>query len=173
MDITIRKEKKSDIKEITKVNEAAFGRDLEAKIVDMLRAADCDIISLVAEKDNKVLGHIMFSPIYIDGKIAGMGLAPLAVLPDYQKQGIGSALIKKGIEEVRKHYSLIILYGHPEYYPKFGFVPASKVGLKSQYKLPDDVPEDVFMAINFTDKIWDNKIAYLRDEFKICGFDEL
>lgn len=173
MKLIIRKEKESDIKEIFEINKSAFGRNLESKLVDMLRIADCDIISLVAEFNGKIVGHIMFSPVYIDGKVAGMGLAPLAVLPEFQKQGIGTKLINAGIEEVKKNYSLIILFGHETYYPKFGFVPASKFGLKCQYKLPEGVSEDVFMAMNFTYNKWNNKTVFLRDEFKISGFDEL
>lgn len=172
MNLIVRKEKESDIGEVYKLNKEAFSqlaisKGLEADLVNNLRKANCDIISLVAEVESKVVGHIIFSPVYINGEIAGMSLSVMAVLPDFQKQGIGSALIKAGIEEVKnKNYSLIIVLGHPEYYPRFGFIPASRYGLKSTYEIPDEV----FMALNFNDQKWDNAIIDYREEFNV--FDE-
>lgn len=87
----------------------------------------------------------------------------MAVLPDYQKQGIGSELIKQGICAVKQlGHPLIIVLGHAGYYPKFGFLPASKFGLKSTY----EAKENVFMAMTFSDLSWNNKIVHYRDEFK-------
>lgn len=168
MNINIRKEKESDIEQIFALNKLAFCQGLEAEVVDNLRKADCDIISFVAEIDNKVVGHIMFSPVTINGEIIGMGLAPLGILPDYQKQGIGTKLVETGIKEVMdKEYRLISVIGHPKYYPRFGFVKASDNGLKSQY---DDIADEAFMILNPDNKHWDNETIYYRDEFKIFGF---
>ncbi len=164
MGYIIRQEAEKDIQAVYDLNKVAFEQGLEGGLVNALRKSDADVISLVAESDGKITGHIMFSPVYIDGEVAGMGLAPMAVLPGYQKQGIGSALIDEGLKIAQnKGYSLVVVLGHPEYYPKFGFVPASKYGLKSTYEVPDEV----FMAINYNEYVWDYKTIHYRDEFKI------
>jgi putative acetyltransferase len=164
MDILIKEERASDFQQIAEINNQAFNRDVEGKLVELLRKADCEIISLVAEVNKQIVGHIMFSPVEIENKTEGMILAPIAVLPEFQKKGIGAKLIKKGAEEVKsKNYSIIILFGHPEYYPKFGFAPASRYGLKSKIEAPDEV----FMALNFSDKNWKNSLIKFRPEFDI------
>ena len=163
MKLIIRAEIFQDIDETRKINIAAFGQDAEANLVDNLRKADCETVSLVAVRDEEIVGHIMFSPVSVDNDIVGMGLAPMAVLPEFQKQGIGSLLVKEGIKQVQeKGYRLIIVLGHPEYYPKFGFEPASKYGLKSEYEVPDKV----FMALIFDKNLkFENKLIKYRPEF--------
>lgn len=169
MNINVRKEKESDISQVYDLNktafkQVAFSQGVEADLVNKLRDAACDIISLVAVLENQVVGHIIFSPVEINNEVSGMSLSTMAVLPKFQKKGIGSMLIKAGIEEVKKlKNSLIIVLGHPEYYPKFGFVAASKYGLKSKY----DVPDEVFMALSFKDIKWDNAVVKYRQEFDI------
>jgi putative acetyltransferase len=145
--VVIRQEKPEDIAAIRHVNEQAFGRPAEADLVDALRTRGKVTLSLVAVQDDRVVGHILFSPVMIEseGKVfAAVGLAPMAVLPELQRQGIGSLLVKRGLELCREAgHECVVVLGHPEYYPRFGFVPASKYGIKCEY----DVPDAVFMAI--------------------------
>jgi len=146
---TIRPEQSSDYAAAEEVNRLAFGQDAEAQLVAKLREADGHdpALSLVAVSDGQVVGHILFSPILIEtegGKVAAMALAPMAVLPDYQRQGIGSALVRKGLEACRQAgHRIVVVLGHAEYYPRFGFKPANRHGLSS----PFTVPDEVFMAM--------------------------
>ena len=146
--ITIRIEKPEDILQIRRLNEQAFETPAEANVVDALRLACPNSLSLVAADGNQVIGHILFSPAVVDfagSKIEGMGLAPMAVLPDKQRQGIGSRLVKQGLEILQKRdCPFVIVLGHPGYYPRFGFELASKHGLSSQW---DGVPDEAFMVI--------------------------
>jgi putative acetyltransferase len=149
--IVIRPETPDDVAAIRVVNERAFGQPAEANLVDALRANGKAIISLVAEQNGQVIGHLLFSPVTIESEnqiIAGVGLAPLAVLPEWQSRGIGSRLVEAGLAQCRSagHQRAVVL-GHAHYYPRFGFVPASRYGLRSEY----DVPDDVFMAIELRD----------------------
>ena len=144
----IRLELPSDLDAIRAVNRAAFGAEVEANLVDALRREASPIISLVADEDGAVIGHVMFSPVSIDGEAAGvptlMGLAPLAVLPGRQRRGVGAALVREGLAACRRRdVAAIVLVGMPEYYPRFGFAPGSLFGLRCEYEVPDDV----FMAI--------------------------
>jgi putative acetyltransferase len=118
----------------------------EADLVDALRAQATPLMSYVAELDGTIAGHILFSPVTLlsHPDLAIMGLAPMAVLPTLQRQGIGSALVRTGLDACRDMGAgAVIVLGHAEYYPRFGFVPASRFGIRSEY----DVPDDVFMAI--------------------------
>jgi putative acetyltransferase len=134
--IYIRLETPRDISRVHDINEKAFGQSLEADLVDRLRRSCPDALSLVAEEDGLILGHIMFTPVVINDrerKIRGMGLAPMAVQPVRQRQGIGSKLVVEGLEILRdRGCPYVIVLGHPEYYPKFGFEPASRYGIESQ-----------------------------------------
>jgi putative acetyltransferase len=144
--ITVRAEIVEDIPAVRQVNESAFGQPNEAALVDVLRAAAHPYISLVAEKDGQVVGHIFFSPVTIeaeneveDSASLILGLAPMAVLPEYQKQGIGSQLVREGLREcLRIGCEAVVVLGHPEYYPRFGFAPASQKGLRCEYAVPDE-----------------------------------
>lgn len=145
--VIVRDEKPEDLAAIHEVNAKAFEQAAEANLVDALRANGKVTLSLVAVQDDRVVGHILFSPVVIESEketFAAVGLAPLAVLPEYQNQGIGSRLVRAGLDECRKalHESVVVL-GHPEYYPRFGFAPASRYGIKSEY----DVRDEVFMII--------------------------
>ena len=129
--LLIRPETTADISAIHEVNKLAFdGRDAEPGLVAAIRASTSFIpeLSLVAEENNRVLGHILFSQIHIQSgqvQIPALALAPMAVLPEYQKQGIGSRLVKQGLEECRRlGHEIVIVLGHPAYYPRFGFSPA-------------------------------------------------
>jgi len=144
----IRQEKPEDVIDISALNELAFGQPQEAKIIDKLRNNCGNLLLLVAIENGKIVGHILFSPAEIEGPrgvIKGMGLAPMAVLPEMQRQGIGTQLVKKGIEELRRFQCpFIIVLGHPEYYPRFGFERALLYGVKSQW---EGIPDDVFMIL--------------------------
>ncbi len=146
--IQIREEKNSDFDSIKYVNDQAFNQPHEGNVIEKVRNTDSKILSLVAEMDNKIVGHIFFSSVEIEGHSEiknGMGLAPMAVLPEYQKQGIGKKLINEGIKVLKeKKVPFVIVLGHEHYYPKFGFEIASKYGIKCQW---DGVPDEVFMVM--------------------------
>lgn len=142
----IRAESQKDITAVDAVNRAAFETDGEARLVALLRTQATPVISLVAETDGRIVGHIMFSPVEADGAAPGavLGLAPMAVLPEYQRRGIGAELVRAGLDACRGIGArALVVLGHPEFYPRFGFVPASRFGLTSEYGVPDDV----FMAM--------------------------
>ena len=149
--ITIHREKPEDVTAIHAVNEQAFGRAAEAELVDKLRANGQATLSLVAVQGSEIVGHILFSPVTIASSeevLAAVGLAPMAVRPEFQKQGIGSQLIERGLEQCRvAGQACVVVLGHPEYYPRFGFVPASRYGIRCEY----DVPDEVFMIIELRD----------------------
>ncbi|HKR14845.1 MAG TPA: N-acetyltransferase [Pyrinomonadaceae bacterium] len=141
----IREELPADIPAIRNVNQQAFGQDQEGRIVDALRANGAALLSLVAVVDGQVVGHIMYSPASI-GEVSGAGLAPMAVLPEYQRQGIGSQLVETGNQKLKASgCPFIVVLGHAEFYPRFGFQPASNFGLKCEWPVPDNV----FMALIF------------------------
>lgn len=149
--ICIREEKPEDIEEIRKLNEKTFmqtfGPAPEASLVDRLRENCPSILSQVAVQDDQVVGHIVFSPVKIEGDrtLDGMGLGPMAVLPEFQHRGIGSRLVQAGIEILKNQGSpFIIVLGHPEYYPRFGFELASHSGIRSQW---EGVPDEAFMIL--------------------------
>src|SRR5262245_34693715 len=137
MVVSIREEQPGDVAAIRRVLEAAFPTSTEARLVDLLRVAGRLWVSLVAEADGEVVGHIGFSPIQIDGEAGeglGVGLAPVAVLPDRQRQGIGSRLIREGLAACeRAGYGFVVVLGWPEYYPRFGFTRADRRGLGNEY----------------------------------------
>ena len=165
--IKIRDEQSLDMKAIRELNTRAFGQNREADIVDRLRQTCDEVMSLVAVMQNQIVGEILFSPVKIesvDRTIWGMGLAPMAILPKYQRQGIGSELIRTGILRLkRKGCPFVIVLGHAEYYPRFGFKPASDYGIRSEW----DVPDEVFMilVLNESDIRGTAGVAMYRPEF--------
>ena len=167
MIIEIREEHPRDIKAIREVNERAFGRLQEAKLVDKLRENCGELLSLVATIREQVVGHILFSPVVIEDenrKIEGMGLAPMAVLPEYQRRGIGSALVRQGLTVLAEcGCPFIIVIGHPDYYPRFGFEPASLYSISSEW----DVPDEAFMILIFDGEVLQDVsgTAFYRPEF--------
>jgi putative acetyltransferase len=143
----IRPEKPEDVPAIRIVNERAFGGAAEADLVDALRRNGKATISLVAEDDGRVVGHILFSPVTIETserELVGVGLAPMSVIPERQNQRIGSLLVEEGLRRCREDgHRFVVVLGHPNYYPRFGFVPAGRFGIKSEY----DVADEVFMVM--------------------------
>ena len=129
---------------IRAVNEAAFGGSYEADLVDKLRSDEHALISLVAELGPSLVGHIMFSRMWINtsiGLVSAVALAPVAVHPDRQRQGIGSRLIRHGLDLLRvRDEKLVIVVGHPGYYPRFGFSAEKAKSLESPF------PREAFMV---------------------------
>lgn len=140
--LIIRPENANDVIGIRRVNEAAFERPDEANLVDALRPVARPYISLVAEIEGQIVGHVLFTPVTVESEseiFVALGLAPVAVLPDFQNQGIGSALIVRGLQVGRDAgYPLVFVLGHPGYYPRFGFETASRKGFKCLYPAPDE-----------------------------------
>jgi putative acetyltransferase len=166
--ITIRPERPDDDgSQVRRINELAFGQPAEADLVETLRRTCADALSLVAE-DEGVVGHILFTPVTVESageRVVGMGLAPMAVLPERQRTGIGSQLVTRGLEILRdRRCPFVVVVGHPEYYPRFGFEPASRHGLASQW---DGMPDAAFMAVILDPAVMAgvSGVAKYRDEF--------
>ena len=144
----IRGESAGDTREralVRALNEAAFGRADEARLVDALHAEGAVLLSLVADLDGQIAGHILFSRMWIDtggGPVPAVALAPMAVSPGLQRRGIGGQLIRRGLDELRAQGERIVLVlGHPDYYPRFGFSAAAARAIESPFR-----PE-AFMAM--------------------------
>lgn len=143
---TIRPETPADIDAITEVVTAAFGQPDEAQLVSALRADGLLAMSLVAEYDNRIVGHLAMSPVTIDGEtVNGWGLAPMSVDPSYQRRGVGMVLATEAIKQCGQHgIGFVVVLGDPVYYSRFGFEPASQHGLRY-----DDDSGEAFRAIEF------------------------
>lgn len=166
--ITIRNETNADIDPISEVTLAAFktlaiSHQTEPFIVMALRAAKVLAVSLVAELDGRLIGHVAFSPVRIsDGTPNGYGLGPVSVRPSYQRQGIGSALIQEGLSRLKKRNAAgCCVVGHPEYYGKFGFKKVAGLEL-------EEVPPEVFFVLSFDGTIPRGKVAF-HDAFAAGG----
>jgi putative acetyltransferase len=144
--VLIRAEKEKDRAAVRALNLSAFETPAEADLVDALREQAQPVISLVAEGGDAIIGHILFSPVTLHGnpELKMMGLAPMAVLTAHRSKGIGSALIRVGLEQCRQlGFGAVVVLGHPGYYPCFGFSPAVRFGIDCEY----EVPEEVFMVM--------------------------
>ena len=141
----IRAEERGDVDAVREVNRLAFGQDAEGRLVDRLRDEAYARVSLVAEVDGHIVGHILFSdlPIVAEGQvIPAVALAPMAVVPDHQRRGIGSALVRAGLAACREHgFRVAIVLGHRAFYPRFGFSSALARQIKASYSGED------FMAV--------------------------
>jgi len=163
----IRREQPQDIPEIRDVIIQAFDQEQEASVVDKLRENCNSVLSLVAFTDGKVVGHIFFSPAVIEGRhgrLVGSGLAPLAVLPEYQRKGIGTQLMQTAIARIKEGgCPYIIVIGHPEYYARFGFEQAGRFGINSEW----DVPDEAFMILILDKKAMNGitGVARYREEW--------
>jgi len=132
----IRPETADDAPAVRHVHEAAFRTSAEADLVERLRASSKAVIALVAEDEGQIVGHILFSPVTLVplAGTVGLGLAPVAVLPDHEKHGVGRRLVQNGLAECRKWGAdFVVVLGDPAYYSRFGFGPASEHELKNEY----------------------------------------
>ena len=146
---TIRLEREADWARTKIVLDSAFGGLAESELVSRVRREVDPYVALLADVDGTCVGMIMFTPVMIPGveEALTLGLAPMAVHPDFQRQGIGSKLVEAGLGQAKEMGAVAcVVLGHPGYYPKFGFAPASEFGLTSEY----DVPDGVFMARELT-----------------------
>jgi putative acetyltransferase len=137
----IRRERPEDRAAIREIHERAFGRPAEADLVDALRGTEAFLpdLSLVAGDGTRLVGHILFSRAHLETGAAVLALAPMAVLPERQRGGIGGQLIAAGLECARAtDFPLVIVLGHPEYYPRFGFTPAARYGIIAPFPVPDE-----------------------------------
>lgn len=166
--VKIRKETADDYDAVRDVNHAAFGQNTEGSIVDRIRDACDEVLSLVAEKEDEIVGHVLFSPVLIrneNSNYTGMGLGPMAVIPACQNQGIGSKLVKEGLRILKvQQVPFVVVLGHPDYYPRFGFEKASKYNLVPQW---EGIPDEAFM-VQFLDETLKGKVqgqVYYRSEF--------
>jgi putative acetyltransferase len=143
--VTIRPETASDAEAVFRVELEAFGEEMEPRLVEALRAAGRVLLSLVAEEDGRIVGHVLFTAMSIESDEASFPavcLGPLAVLPEYQRRGIGGRLLEEGLRQLRQAgHSAVFLLGHPSYYPRFGFRPAREFGVSYQDS------RDAFQAI--------------------------
>lgn len=154
----IRQETSEDHHTVYEINHLAFGQENESRLIEKIRKGETFVpeLSLVAEEDGKVIGHILFSKVKIKGKktYESLALAPMSVHPDFQKKGIGSQLITIGLQKVKElNFEHVIVLGHKDYYPKFGFQKASTWNIRC----PFEVPDEVFMAIELVEGSLKNK----------------
>jgi len=166
----IRTEKPEDLEAVRNVNIAAFGRENEANLVDRLRGIG-STFSFVAVQSDRIVGHLFFSLVAVEGKcsknLSILVLAPVAVLPNYQRQGIGTRMIREGLEECgRSGFQAVVVLGHPHFYSRFGFIPASRNSLRCEY----DVPDEAFMVLELESGALQDcsgTVKY-RSEFSLC-----
>lgn len=147
--LRVRDEQPYDREQVRTVNETAFGRPGEADLIDRLWVEGAVLASFVAEVDNQIVGHILFSRMTVEtaqGPVAAVSLAPMAVLPDRQGHQIGSRLVRHGLNELRaRGERIVIVLGHKDYYPRFGFSPDKARNLASPF------PPEVFMALELSE----------------------
>jgi putative acetyltransferase len=141
--VKFREEIPTDNDFVRRVHIEAFGRENEADLVERLRE-NSSVLSFVAVAEGEIVGHILYSPVFLDTdrekKLQLLGLAPVAILPNYQRKGIGSALSQYSLTECfDRGFDAVFVLGHPEYYPRFGFSPASRKGFSCVYPVPDEV----------------------------------
>jgi putative acetyltransferase len=142
--VSVAQEKNDDIVSIREVITAAFGQTNEAKLVEAIRNSQNFIpeLSIVATEKGNLLGHILFSPIVIDAQaqtFSALALAPLSVIPTCQRQGIGTELVQFGLSKCCElDHNLVVVLGHPSYYPRFGFQTARQFGIRAPFPVPDE-----------------------------------
>jgi putative acetyltransferase len=157
--VSIRPEQPEDFAGIQTVLTAAFFTDAEARLAEALRAAGGLTLSLVARVDSEVIAHVAFTNVSIDAQPLGLALAPLAVIPDHQRQGVGSQLMRAGLEQcVQRGFTRIFVLGDPKYYTRFDFVPAAPFGVRC----PFDAPEEAFQVLNFAPTVPSSQRGLLR-----------
>ncbi len=147
--VLFRDEQPRDRQQVRKVNEAAFGRSDEADLIDRLQLEGAVLLSVVAELDGQIIGHILFSRMTVEtgqGPVAAVSLAPMAVLPGHQGRQVGSQLVRHGLAQLRgRGERIVIVLGHKQYYPRFGFSSEKARHLASPF------PPEAFMALELSD----------------------
>lgn len=162
--ITIRTEKIEDHALVSGINRSAFKGEGEAQLVEALRRSVNFIpeLSIVAEKNGQVVGHILFSPLIIEMEadaVPALALAPMAVLPEFRNQAIGSELVRRGLEICQSlGHEVVVVVGHPAYYPRFGFSSARAKGLEA----PFPVPDEAFLALELREGALDGIKGIVR-----------
>jgi putative acetyltransferase len=168
--LLVRDEAPADVDAIRDVVTRAFEQPAEADLVDALRRAGKATISLVAERGGRVVGHVLFSPVTLAEAPRApfaSGLAPLAVLPEMQRQGIGAALVRAGLARCRAGgHAFVVVLGSPAYYGRFGFVDAERHRLHSEYQ----VPPGVFQVIEIAPDALAGKSGLVRYADEFAGF---
>jgi putative acetyltransferase len=153
--VAVRVEEPRDLDAIRAVNRLAFGQEDEAALVDALRAGGYVRASLVAEVGGRVVGHILFSDLPVlttTGTVPALALAPMAVLPEFQHLGVGSELVQRGLDECRRAgYTIVVVLGHPHFYPRFGFSTALAARLTAPFS-----GKESFMALALVSGALDN-----------------
>jgi putative acetyltransferase len=165
--IEIRTERPQDVEAIRNVNDQAFRQPQEGRIIDRLRRSYAGLLSLVALADDRVVGHILFSPVTIQEPVVvdGLGLGPMAVFPEFQHRGIGTKLVTEAIKIIRATpCPFVVVLGYAEYYSRFGFQRASEHRLVCPW---EDVPDDAFMVLILDESSMAGIIGIIRyrDEF--------
>jgi putative acetyltransferase len=169
--IEIRTERLQEIEAIRNVNDRAFGQPQEGRIIDRLRDMCDGLLSLVALVDEQVVGHILFTPVTIEGPVVvhGLGLAPMAVLPEFQRRGIGTKLVTEALKVIgASPCPFVVVLGHADYYSRFGFQRASERRLECPW---ENVPDDAFMVLVLDEPLMTGVIGVVRfrDEFERAG----
>lgn len=137
----IRNEEEKDYPAVYALNASAFESPAEANLVDTLRKQVRPVVSLVAEDNKEVVGHVMFSPVSLSGhsSLKIMGLAPMAVAPAHRNKGVGSALVRAGFERCKElGVGAVVVLGHPGYYVRFGFSPSAHFGIDCEFEAPEE-----------------------------------
>jgi putative acetyltransferase len=178
--VLLRPESSADAAQIGAVTEAAFassefGHHGEASLIEHLRRSGCELLSLLAECDGKVVGHMLFSPVVLESEgesIIGMGLGPLSVLPEFQRRGIGSRLVERGLAMLAdRGCPFVCLLGDPAFYARFGFRPATESNIVSEFTGPED---DAFQIVSLKGRPADlqSGLVKYRPEFSDVGREE-
>jgi putative acetyltransferase len=167
--ITFRQEEPSDKSAIRRVNEQGFDGSEEADIVDALREANAIVLSMVALDGGDIIAHILFTEVDLiqaDSQVKGLGLGPMAVLPCYQRKGIGSKLLQIALDKCRcLDYDFVVVLGYPEFYSKFGFSPAKPYCISCVF----DAPDEAFMVLELRENGLAERsgVVHYREEFRV------
>lgn len=160
--VTIRRERPEDSPAIRRLLAEAFGKEDEARLVDVLRRRRAITLSLVAVRSDQVVGHILFSPVTVNSEgssFNALGLGPMAVAPALQNSGIGSELVKTGLRKCTgAGYEIAVVLGHPNYYPRLGFKTAKSVGIRCEF----DVPDEAFMVMELREGALNGRSGIVR-----------